>query len=98
MSPKRHRIVIATSLLISAPGLYFTLQRLESQINIPGTYMKRTILQMMLVVGLAACSVGFAQAQNSEHYKTEIPFDFTVGKKQYAAGTYSIEVAGAGQR
>ena len=60
--------------------------------------MKRKILQMMLVVGLAACSVCFAQAQNSEHYKTEIPFDFTVGKKQYAAGTYSIEVAGAGQR
>jgi hypothetical protein len=56
--------------------------------------MKNTIIQMIMIVGLVACSALFAEAQNSGLYRTEIPFDFSVGEKSYPAGTYSIEVRG----
>jgi len=56
--------------------------------------MKNTIIQMIMIVGLVACSVSFTEAQVAGTYKTEIPFDFSVGKKSYPAGTYSIEVRG----
>ena len=49
---------------------------------------------MIMIVGLVACSASFAEAQVAGTYKTEIPFDFSVGKKHYPAGTYSIEVRG----
>ena len=56
--------------------------------------MKNTIIQMIMIVGLVACSASFAEAQVAGLYKTEIPFDFSVGKKNYPAGTYSVEVRG----
>ena len=60
--------------------------------------MKTTILQMIMMAGLVACFASFAEAQTSELYRTEIPFDFSVGKKQYSAGVYSVEVRGAEQK
>lgn len=57
--------------------------------------MKKNILQMMIMVGMVACSISFAQAQTAGTYRTEIPFDFSVGDKQYVAGVYFVEVRGA---
>ena len=56
--------------------------------------MKNTIIQMIMIVGLVACSASLAEAQVAGLYKTEIPFDFSVGEKTFPAGTYSIEVRG----
>ena len=57
--------------------------------------MKNTIIQMIMIVGLVACSASLTEAQVGGQYRTEIPFEFSVGKKHYPAGTYSIEVRGS---
>lgn len=57
--------------------------------------MKNTIIQMIMIVGLAVCSVSLVEAQTAGLYRTEIPFEFSVGTKHYPAGTYSIEVRGS---
>lgn len=51
-----------------------------------------------MLVGFIFCSISFAQAQNTGAYKADIPFDFSVGKKQYSAGTYFIEIRGLEQK
>jgi hypothetical protein len=53
---------------------------------------------MIALIGFAICSVSYAQAQNTEVYRAEIPFDFSVGKKVYTAGSYRIEVRGSEQK
>ena len=51
-----------------------------------------------MLVGFIFCSISFAQAQNAGAYKVDIPFDFNVGKKQYSAGTFLIEIRGLGEK
>lgn len=53
--------------------------------------MKNIILQACLVVGLALVSGVAANAQLSQQYRAEIPFDFTVDNKAFDSGTYSLE-------
>ena len=60
--------------------------------------MKKTFLQIVAIIGFAVCGASYAQAQNTEVYKAEIPFDFSVGKKAYTAGEYRIEVRGSEQK
>lgn len=60
--------------------------------------MKSIILQTVMLVGFIFCSISFAQAQNAGAYTADIPFDFSVGKKQYSAGTYMIEIRGLGEK
>jgi hypothetical protein len=60
--------------------------------------MKSIILQTVMLVGFIFCSISFAQAQYAGAYKADIPFDFNVGKKQYSAGTYMIEIRGLGEK
>jgi hypothetical protein len=56
--------------------------------------MKSIILQTAMLLGFIFCSISFAQAQNTGAYKADIPFNFSVGEKQYSAGTYMIEIRG----
>jgi hypothetical protein len=51
-----------------------------------------------MLVGFIFCSISFAQAQNAGAFKANIPFDFSVGQKQYSAGTYLIEIRGLGEK
>ena len=60
--------------------------------------MKRTVIQMIAIIGFAACSAAYTHAQTTEVYRAEIPFDFSVGKKAYPAGSYRIEVRGPQQK
>ena len=60
--------------------------------------MKSIVLRTVMLVGFIFCSISFAQAQNAGAYKADIPFDFNVGKKQYSAGTYLIEIRGLGEK
>ena len=60
--------------------------------------MKRTVLQIIALIGFAVCTASYAQAQSTEVYRAEIPFEFSVGKKAYPAGSYRIEVLGATQK
>ena len=60
--------------------------------------MKSTILRTVMLVGFIFCSISFAQAQTTGAYKADIPFDFSIGKKQYPAGTYIIEIRGLGEK
>ena len=56
--------------------------------------MKKAILISMIVAVFAFLSVSSIHAQVSDVYKANIPFDFSVGKKQYPAGLYSVEIRG----
>ena len=60
--------------------------------------MKRSIFNIVIMAGLAVSFVSFAHAQSSGLYRANIPFDFSVGTKQYTAGDYSIEVKGFEQK
>lgn len=51
-----------------------------------------------MLVGFIFCSISFAQAQYAGAYKADIPFDFNVGKTQYSAGTYMVEIRGLGEK
>ena len=52
--------------------------------------MKRFILTMFLAVGSLAVFSATGNAQVNRQYSAKIPFDFSVGKKQYKAGDYTI--------
>ena len=56
--------------------------------------MKKAILISMILAAFAFVSVPGTRAQVSGHYKADIPFDFSVGKKQFLAGTYDVEIRG----
>lgn len=60
--------------------------------------MKGFIFNIVIMAGLALGFVSYAQAQSGGVYRANIPFDFSVGTKQYTAGVYSIEVRGFEQR
>lgn len=60
--------------------------------------MKSIILHTVIVVGFIFCSISFAQAQHAGAYKVDIPFDFSIGKTQYSAGHYSVEIRGLDQK
>lgn len=52
--------------------------------------MKRIIVQTSLMaVGVLVLAIG-AQAQISQQYRAQIPFDFEAGGKMNAAGKYSL--------
>jgi hypothetical protein len=52
--------------------------------------MKRFIMFMLLAVGSLALFSATGNAQETRRYSAKIPFDFSVGKKQYKAGDYTI--------
>jgi hypothetical protein len=52
--------------------------------------MKRFILTMFLAVGALAIFSATGNAQINRRYSANIPFDFSVGKKQFKAGEYTI--------
>src|SRR5215216_6186287 len=56
--------------------------------------MKNKIIQISLLLGFVFGLAGFAQAQSASEYCVNIPFDFTVGKKLFRAGDYSVTFAG----
>ena len=56
--------------------------------------MKRFILAMFLVVGSLAVFSATGNAQVTRQYSAKIPFDFSVGEKQYKAGDYTIGPVG----
>lgn len=56
--------------------------------------MKRFILTMFLAVGALAIFSATGNAQVGRLYSANIPFDFSVGKKQYKAGNYTIGPVG----
>lgn len=52
--------------------------------------MKRFILAMIMVVGSLAVFSATGNAQVTRRYSANIPFDFSVGKKQFKAGDYTV--------
>lgn len=52
--------------------------------------MKRFILTMFMVVGSLAVFSATGNAQVNRRYAANIPFDFSVGKKQFKAGEYTV--------
>jgi hypothetical protein len=56
--------------------------------------MKKAIFISMIVAAFAFVSVSSIHAQVTGVYRANIPFDFSVGKKQYPAGHYNVEVRG----
>jgi hypothetical protein len=52
--------------------------------------MKRFILTMFLAVGSLAVFSATGNAQVNRRYSANIPFDFSVGKKEFKAGDYTI--------
>ena len=52
----------------------------------------------MIVSAFAFVSVLNIHAQVSGLYRANIPFDFSVGKKQYLAGHYNVEIRGSGKK
>jgi hypothetical protein len=52
--------------------------------------MKRFILTVFLAVGALAVFSATGNAQISRRYSANIPFDFSVGKRQFKAGNYTI--------
>lgn len=52
--------------------------------------MKRFILTMFIAVGTLAVFSATGNAQVTRRYSANIPFDFSVGKKQFKAGEYTI--------
>jgi hypothetical protein len=54
--------------------------------------MKRKIIQMGSLIGLLIGLTFAAQAQLGVQYRAQIPFDFNVGNKTFAAGDYIIGV------
>jgi hypothetical protein len=60
--------------------------------------MKRTVIHIIAIIGFAICSASYTQAQHSDVYDAEIPFDFQIGKKVFPAGEYRLEVRGAEQK
>jgi len=60
--------------------------------------MKKAILSIGMVIGLWAMSTAITYGQSSEMYRANIPFDFSIGKKYFNAGEYSLEVTASAQR
>lgn len=52
--------------------------------------MKRFILAIFLVVGSLAVFSATGNAQVTRRYSANVPFDFSVGKKQFKAGDYTL--------
>ncbi len=50
--------------------------------------MKKTLLQICSVVGLVILLTVVTQAQTQ--YRANIPFDFSIGQKNFKAGEYSV--------
>jgi|SRR6478672_7066198 len=57
--------------------------------------MKRFILTIFLAFGAMAVFSVTGNAQLTRRYSAKIPFDFSVGKKQFKAGDYTIGPVGA---
>jgi hypothetical protein len=57
--------------------------------------MKRFILAIFLVIGSLAVFSATGNAQVTRRYAANIPFDFSVGKKQFKAGDYTIGPIGS---
>ena len=53
--------------------------------------MRNKLLQLFLLVGLTVGVTGLAQAQTGLIYRTNIPFDFTIGGESFKAGEYTIK-------
>jgi hypothetical protein len=60
--------------------------------------MKKATLSVCMVIGLVAVLTTFTYGQGSEMYRANIPFDFSIGKKYFSAGEYSLEVKGFEQK
>jgi hypothetical protein len=60
--------------------------------------MKKAIFISTILAALAFVSVSITYAQGSGHYKANIPFDFSVGKKQFPAGIYNVEIRGTQEK
>ena len=56
--------------------------------------MKKTIIQFVMMIGIVVGCTAFAHAQYGQYYRVNIPFDFSIGKKQYPAGLYNLELRG----
>lgn len=56
--------------------------------------MKKAIFISIIAAVFAFLSISSTRAQVSGVYKANIPFDFSVGKRQYPAGLYNVEVRG----
>jgi hypothetical protein len=57
--------------------------------------MKNIIARVVIVAVAAIIFTSSGYAQSVNRYKAELPFDFSIGKKVYSAGTYFVEVRGA---
>lgn len=70
----------------------FTIVR--SYLELKEAIMKNIILRTCLVVGFALVSGVAAIAQQSQHYRAEIPFDFAAGNKVFESGSYTVRPLG----
>lgn len=55
--------------------------------------MKNLILRAIILSAFAVVLTSAAQAQ-VQRYRAQVPFDFTIGSKHFAAGNYFLEVRG----
>lgn len=56
--------------------------------------MKKQIIRAIMVFGFVFGLTSVMQAQVAEQYRANIPFDFSIGKKNFQAGSYVLEVRG----
>lgn len=53
----------------------------------------KKLIQICTILSLAVIfTVASAQAQTSKKYDAQIPFEFSIGQKTFAAGTYVIRI------
>ena len=56
--------------------------------------MKIQITRALLVFAFAIGMTAAMQAQTADRYHAQIPFDFSIGKKHFEAGSYVVEMRG----
>ena len=56
--------------------------------------MKIQIIRAIVVVAFVIGMTSVMQAQTAERYRAQIPFDFSIGKKHFEAGSYVVEMRG----
>ena len=51
----------------------------------------KNIFARVIILAAAAAAFGLqAQAQSDQHYRANVPFDFTAAGRSYTAGSYSV--------
>jgi hypothetical protein len=95
-SPERHSFVTVTSLPGRCPAIIVQTagEKKPREKYIFGGIMKIHIIRTIMIFAFAAGLSSFAHGQTTERYRVDIPFDFSVGTKQFQPGIYFLEVRG----